>query len=189
MEQSDGTPLLRSCQAGDARAIARFIERYRPDVFRMALSILDDPDEAEEAAQDALLRALKSLPSYRCEGKLTTWLYAITLNICRERLRKRRGRGRLQEALQALFRVSPAERLHPEEQAIHHEANAQIWKAVQSLPENLRFTITLRYYHALPIQEVAQILGVSERAVHARLRKAHERLREALEREGWLENE
>lgn len=84
--------MLSGCEAGDAQAIAKFVGIYRPDVFRMALSILDDPTEVDEATQDAILRSLKNLLAYRREGKLTTWLYSITLNVCRECLRKRRIR-------------------------------------------------------------------------------------------------
>jgi RNA polymerase sigma-70 factor (ECF subfamily) len=148
------------------QAIAEFIEVYRSDVFRMALSILDDPAEADEAAQDVLLRALISLHNYRREGKLTTWLYTITLNVCRGRHRKRRNRQRL---LQALYTLSGREMLENnqlEEQAMQNESEANIWRAVRSLPENLRIVITLRYYQALPISEIAEILGISERAVH-----------------------
>jgi len=182
MNQSDVIPLLTNCREGDARAITQFVEVYRPHVFRMALSILDDPAEADEAAQDALLRALKSLKSYRQEGKFTTWLYAITLNVCRGRLRKRQGRERLLQTLHSVFRMGIAEDLQPEERAVQNESDAEIWGAIQSLPETQRLTVTLRYYHSLPIHEIAQILGVSERAIHARLRKAHNHLRESLER-------
>ena len=182
MNQSDVIPLLANCKEGDARAITQFVEVYLPHVFRMALSILDDPAEADEAAQDVLLRALNSLQSYRQEGKFTTWLYAITLNVCRGRLRKRRGRERLMQTLHSVFRIGSAEDLQPEEMAVHNESDAEIWGAIQRLPETQRLTITLRYYHSLPIHEIAQILGVSERAIHARLRKAHDRLRESLRR-------
>ena len=181
MNQQDVIPLLTGCEAGDARAIAEFIEIYRPDVFRMALSILDDPAEADEAAQDSLLRALKNLHSFRRECKFTTWLYAITLNVCRVRLRKRRTHDRLLQTLYWVFRMEGPENSHPEEQAIRNEKDADIWRAIQSLPEKLRLTITLRYYHSLPVVEIGQVLGVSERMVHHRLREAHERLRAILD--------
>lgn len=181
MNPPDTSSLLSDCHTGDEQAVAEFIEAYRPDVFRMALSILDDPAEADEAAQDTLLRALKNLHKYRGEGKVTTWLYTITLNVCRGRLRKRRSRQRLSQVLSGVFRMNAHVPNHIEEQAIRNESEARTWKAIGSLPDNLRIVVTLRYYQALPISEIAAILRISERAVHYRLRTAHETLRPSLE--------
>jgi RNA polymerase sigma-70 factor (ECF subfamily) len=181
MNQVELTTLLRNCNSGDVPAIVKFDEIFRPEIFRMALSILDDPAEADEAAQDTLLLALKSFHSFRGECKFTNWLYAITLNVCRGRLRKQRNRQRLMHILSDIFRMEGLDDRHPEEQSIRSEIEAHIWQAIQSLPHRLREVITLRYYHALPISEIAEILRVSERTVHYRLRNAHERLRGTLD--------
>ena len=92
MSQTALAHLLASCQAGDAQAIAELVETYRPALFRLALSILDDPAEADEAAQDAFVAALGALRGYRREAAFTTWLYAITVNVCRGRLRRQGAR-------------------------------------------------------------------------------------------------
>jgi RNA polymerase sigma-70 factor (ECF subfamily) len=181
MNSNDITLLGSRSKSGDKEAITEFFQQFHSDVFRVALSILDDPAEADDAAQVSLLRALKKLHSYRCESKLIHWIYSITLNECRARLRRRHGRERL---LHSLFHANnahnPAEN-HPEEQAIRNERQDAVWRAIMSLPENLRLTITLRYYHELPIGEVAEILKVSERTVHNRMRAAHGRLQIALD--------
>ena len=181
MNSSDLSLLLSNCQSGDTQAIATFFTAYQRDVFRMALSILDDALEADEAAQEALLRAIDRLPTYRGESSFTSWLYAITLNVCRGRLRKQRVRQRLQQTLYKLFGHNEAGAVHPEDQVIKNEASSILWQSMDALPENLRLTITLRYYHALPINEIAQIMHVSQRTVHNRLRDAHRRLRTAME--------
>lgn len=181
MNHSDLTLLLSNCTAGEPQAIAQFFAAYHLDVYRMALSILDDPSEADEAAQEALLRAIDRLPSYRGEASFSSWLYAITLNICRGRLRKQRVRQRLQQTLNGLFGLGETRPIHPEEQVIQNETESTLWQSIRSLPENLRLTITLRYYHALPISEIAQIMQVSQRTVHNRLVDAHRRLRTAME--------
>lgn len=181
MNSSDLTLLLSNCTAGDPQAIAKFFTAYHLDVYRMALSILDDPGEADEAAQDALLRAISRLSSYRGESGFSSWLYAITLNVCRGRLRKQHTRQRLHETLFMLFGRRDAAGVHPEDQVIQNEADSILWQSIRSLPENLRLTITLRYYHALPISEIAQIMQVSQRTVHNRLREAHSRLRATME--------
>lgn len=181
MNHSNLTLLLSNCTAGEPQAIAQFFVAYHLDVYRMALSILDDPSEADEAAQEALLRAIDRLPSYRGEASFSSWLYAITLNICRGRLRKQRVRQRLQQTLYGLFGLGETRPIHPEDQVIQNEAESTLWQSIRSLPENLRLTITLRYYHALPVSEIAQIMQVSQRTVHNRLNDAHSRLRMALE--------
>jgi RNA polymerase sigma-70 factor (ECF subfamily) len=173
-------PLLQRCEAGEAGAIEEFVHTYQLASYRLALSILDDPQEAEEAAQDTLVTALDRLGSYRGEAAFTTWLYTLTLNLCRARLRKRRSRQRLAGILQDVFRLH-AETKHPEVELQHSEADAALWSAIQRLADQQREAIVLRYYHELPIANIAQVTGVSERTVHNRLHAAHERLRSLLE--------
>jgi RNA polymerase sigma-70 factor, ECF subfamily len=167
--------LLQRCREGDARAIEELVSAHRLAVYRLALSILDDPAEADEAAQDALLRAIAALKSYRGDAAFKTWLYAITLNVCRGRLRQRRTRERLTRLLQAfgITRLAP----QPEETALQHESDAAVWEAIHTLDDALGEPVILRYYHELSITEIARVIGVSERTVHARLSAAHQRLR------------
>ena len=181
MNNPDLTILLSNCTAGEPQAIAQFYAAYHLDVYRMALSILDDPGEADEAAQEALLQAIDRLSSYRGEASFKSWLYTITMNICRGRLRKQRVRQRLQQTLFSLFGLGDTRPIHPEEQVIQNEAESALWQSIRALPENLRLTIILRYYHALQINEIAQVMQVSQRTVHNRLRDAHTRLRAVLE--------
>jgi RNA polymerase sigma-70 factor, ECF subfamily len=178
VNSTETVQLIRRCRAFDQHAVEELVQCYQPAIFRMALSVLDDPAEAEEAAQDALVQALGALSSYRGEAAFTTWLYTITLNVCRGRLRKRRAWGRLLEGLRALLRFEQAgQALAPENAALRREADEGVWQALAALPENLRLPVVLRYYHDLPVADMATMLGVSERTVHTRLRTAHERLR------------
>jgi RNA polymerase sigma-70 factor, ECF subfamily len=172
--------LLQACRAGDARAIDDLVTTYRPAVFRFALSFLNDPAEADDAAQEALMAALRALNRYRAASTFTTWLYAITANVCRVRLRKQRARQRLARSLQMLLHLAAAPSRQPEELALHGEAQASISRAIKALPEPQRLVVVLRYYHELRLAEIAEILRISERTVHKRLYAAHERLRVTL---------
>lgn len=167
--------LLQRCEAGEAGAIEEFVDTYQLAAYRLALSILDDPAEADEAAQDVLLTALAHLKSYRGEAAFTTWLYAVTLNLCRRRLRKRRSHERLVHLLREAIHIY-SETLHPEAEVLKVEADAALWSAIGRLADLQREVIVLRYYHDLPIANISQVTGVSERTVHNRLRTAHERL-------------
>jgi RNA polymerase sigma-70 factor (ECF subfamily) len=176
MSEVNPLQLLQRCEAGEAAAIDEFVRTYQPAAYRLALSILDDPAEADEAAQDALVTALGRLASFRGEAAFTTWLYAITLNLCRARLRRRRSRLRLARILQEVFRLGDQGQ-HPEVEIQKFEADSALWSAIRSLAEAQREAIVLRYYHDLPIAQIARVAGVSERTVHNRLRAAHDRLR------------
>jgi RNA polymerase sigma-70 factor (ECF subfamily) len=177
MERSDTFQLISLCRAGDADAIESLVRRHQSLIYRLAVSILNDPAEADEATQDVFVAAINRLDSYRGEASFTTWLYAIALNVCRGRLRKRRVRERLTQAVHALFRVSGEAEAHPEQVVVQREADAALWQAIQALDDPLREVVILRYYHELLLDDIARVVGVSERSVRNRLHAAHERLR------------
>ena len=172
--------LIEQYRAGDLSVAEALVLAHQPQVFRLALSILDDAAEAEEAAQEALVAALNALDRYRGEAAFSTWLYRITVNECRGRLRKRRARERLVGALQSLFRLGEPT-VHPEEAAAGREREAVLWRAINALDDKHRVPLVLYYYHDLPTAEVAQILEISEGTVHSRLHTARKRLRAQLQ--------
>jgi len=176
----DTAQLVALCRAGDALAVETLVRDYHSAVFRLALSILDDADEAGEAVQDAFVAALDALDSYQGDAALTTWLYSITLNVCRARLRKRRALAGLMAALRAAFPLKGNPPPDPETSVIQSQTDARVWKAVMALDEKHRLPVILRYYHDLSIVEIAHILGISEGTVHSRLHTARERMRVAL---------
>jgi RNA polymerase sigma-70 factor (ECF subfamily) len=181
MNYVDTWQLLTRCRQGDSLAIEALVQTYSPLAFRLALSLLDDPAEAEEAAQDALIAALSKLDTFRGQAKFTTWLYTITLNVCRGRLRKRRAQARLTGILQALFRFSNPTEPPPEQVTMQQEQDATLWQAINTLDDRRRETIILRYYHGLTLPEIGQVLGVSERTIRTWLQAAHEEMRRMLE--------
>lgn len=183
MEQADTLQLISRSRAGDSIAVEELVARYSSLVYRLALSMLDDRTEADEATQDAFITAVARLDSYRGEAAFTTWLYAIALNVCRGRLRKRRTKERLMGALQALLGPTTDEAAHPEQVVIQNEAEAALWRAVKSLNDKQREVVILRYYHDLRLNEIAQTIGVSERTVRAWLHSAHEKMRTSLKDE------
>jgi RNA polymerase sigma-70 factor (ECF subfamily) len=174
--------LIAGCREGDARSIELLLEQHQARLFRLALSVLDDPAEADEAVQVALIAALQGLESYRSGSSLGTWLYSITLNVCRSRLRKRQVRDKLHQALQAVARLAGAAPAHPEESLVQRQAQAALWQALQSLGEKHRLPVVLRYYDNFSVAEIAEMLGVSEGTVSSRLFTARERLRMILTR-------
>ncbi len=180
----DTTQLLKHCREGDSCAIELLIRAYKPLVYKLALSILDDPAEADEATQDSFVAVLSRLDSYRGQSSFKTWLYAITLNTCRGRLRKRQARERLVRVVTALFRVEIETAAHPEQIVLRNERDKSLWQAVAALDHKQREVIVLRYYHELAIDEIAAIVGVSGRTIRTRMHLAHERIRAWLQGKG-----
>jgi len=168
---------LAKCREGDTLAIERLVQTHQQDVYRLALSILDDPDEADDATQEVFVAALRSLDSFRGDSSIKTWLFSITINLCRSRLGRDKSRTRLRQILQSLFR---GEQAHPESEAIQNEADSELWQAIHALDEKHRIPIVLRYYHDLPVNEIAEMLRIPVGTVHSRLNHARERLRARL---------
>ena len=182
----DSMELLARCRAGDRAAVEQFVQEYQPQLFRLALSILDDGSQdgsadAQEATQDALLSSLRSLDTYRGEAKLSTWLYSITVNICRNRLRARRRQQRLRLILQRLATPIDGVPPQPEDLIIQKQENSSLFEIVQSLNIKHRLPVILRYYHGFRVVDIAQILDIPEGTVHSRLNTARKRIRKCLE--------
>ena len=176
----DVTQLVAQCRTGDRLAVERLVQKFQPMMYRLAISILDDTREAEEATQDALFAALQAINSYRGEAVFTTWLYAITLNLCRNRLRARQRRSRVYALFQGLRHLKEESAIEPEERVIQRETSSLIYQTVQSLDEKHRLPVILRYYHDCSIDEISQILDIPPGTVHSRLNKARQKLKHRL---------
>jgi RNA polymerase sigma-70 factor (ECF subfamily) len=183
MDFADTPQIIAGCLAGDEHAIERLIQTYQTGVFRLALSVLDDPLEANEAAQDTFIAALGALGNYQDKSTFKAWLYTIALNISRSRLRKRKIAERLKNALQALFRVQVQKTPTAEDAVIQNEKEAAVWQALETLGEKHRVPVVLRYFHDLSTAEIAEVLQINEGTVFSRLHTARERLRVELEKQ------
>jgi RNA polymerase sigma-70 factor (ECF subfamily) len=173
--------LIPGCIAGDENAIERLIDEYQADLFRLALSILDDPAEASEATQDAFISILRAMKGYEEKSSFRAWAYTITLNLCRNRLRKRKTLEKLKLTLMSIFRIQLQKIPSPEEMVIQNESDALLWKALYKLGEKHRIPLILRYFHDLTPPEIADVLEISEGTVHSRLHYGREQLRVAIE--------
>ena len=172
--------MIERCRVGDSSAIEHFVQTYQQDIYRLALSILDDSTEAEEATQDSFLAALHSLDSFRGASSLRTWLYSITVNICRTRLQRYKRRERLVQILGGILRNHGTRQPTVEEHAIQNESKETLWTVIHNMDEKHRIPIVLRYYHDLSVAEIATILQIPEGTVHSRLNTARRILHDVL---------
>ncbi len=168
--------LIELCRVGDSSAIEHFVQTYQQELYRLALSILDDFTEAEEATQDSLLAALGSLDLFRGDSSFTTWLYSITVNICRTRLQRQKRREQLKQILGGIIQARSQHIPSVEERAVEHESNESLWRTIHNMDEKHRIPMVLRYYHDLSVSEIANILKIPEGTVHSRLNTARKQL-------------
>ncbi len=169
--------LVRLAQSGDSTAARSLVEKSYPVVYRLSLSVLDEPVQAALAAHEAGISLLENLDAYPGPESHTAWLYRITLQVCRRRLRMRRIQGMLARIWPRLRKtVEPA---GPPPNAPPEESDGLI-RAAAKLDEGLRLVLVLRYGHDLLPQQIGQLLDWRESSVQARLFQARQRLRSIL---------
>lgn len=186
---ADSDMIRQAILAGDPDLIELLVSRYYEAIYRLALSILEDAAEAEDAAQEVFLAAARKLDSYRGDAAPKTWLFAIGVNVCRMQLRHRARQQRVRRAWAVLRgHTTPVAPLL-EEIAAQAEESGWLVHAVRELDEKHRLPILLRYVHDMTAAEIAGILGIPEGTVYSRLHYAHRRLREQLGRNAGNEDE
>ena len=179
-ETTDISSILALCMQGDQSAIESLVRTFEGSVFRLALSVVDDPMDASEIAQETFIAALRSLHSYRENTSFKAWLFTIAMNLSRSRLRKRKARERLRSLVAGFVRLEAQKLPSPEETLIQDEKERSVWQALSNLDEKHRLPVVLRYFHELPISEIAKILSVNEGTIHSRLHHARQRLQSEL---------
>lgn len=169
--------ILQACRSGDPRAIEELVRRYQGNVYRVCISILGDPPDAEDATQETFIAAIRGLDGFRGGSAFSTWLIAIAVNTCRRQLKQRMRHRSLDSALKLVQSPFADPPLDPEQTLVRSEVADALWQAVSGLDEKHRLPVFLRYYHELPVAEIARILNVDEGTLHSRLFNARERLR------------
>lgn len=155
------------------------MERYRKPVVALAFDLLGDPDEAEDAAQDVFVAVYRSLPSFRREASFFSWLYRITVNVCR-RLREKRSRQET-VALVEVPDLPTGEADDPWVMLAERERQRQVRAAVASLSPPYREVVVLCHFHDLSYREIAVVLKIPLGTVMSRLSAARAKLQERLQ--------
>lgn len=176
----------------DEAAFEQLVSEHEREVFQLARRMLGDHEEALEATQEAFLRAFRGLPSFRGQATLRTWLYGITLNVCRNRLSSAYARSRRRS--QPLMLVDETGEEHalpvpdptpdPEQIAYGRELRSALESALAAVSSEHREIVLLRDVHGLDYGEIAATLGCPLGTVKSRLGRARGALREAL-KEVW----
>lgn len=176
---------LAALKAGDRAEFARLVDATSNHIYRLALKILRDPQDAEDVLQESYIKALRALPEFEGRSSLSTWLYRIAVNEALMLLRKRRvhlvpvEEDPEEDDLQAGM-VLTDWRFLPEDELLSAESWLRLEQAVDDLPDTLRVVFMLRDMEGLSIRETAEMLGLTETAVKTRLLRARLKLRNQL---------
>lgn len=178
---SDELATIDAVLAGDRYAFNALVTTYQAPVYNLAYRMLGNPGEAEEAAQEAFLRAFTWLHRYDRHRSFKTWLLAITSNYCIDRLRRRRLVWlSLDEPLPPHPNLR-APQAGPEQQTIYAEQQDQIQYLLAQLPPLDRQMVILRYWYDYSYEEIAEMTKSTVSAVKSRLHRARTRMARHLE--------
>jgi len=166
-------------QKGDTRPFAELVERYQNAVYGMALRFTGAPGDAEDVAQEAFLKAFRSLPSFMGEAGPSTWLYRIAYNLCIDWLRKHRRPDRRSSSMEESAEPSDG-RVDLEAGVIASEERERVRTALAELDEKYRSPIEMLYYQKMSYGQIASVLDIPEKTVETRLYRARKLLRERL---------
>jgi RNA polymerase sigma-70 factor (ECF subfamily) len=183
--------LARRIAAGDTTALEAVMRRNNQRLYRAARSILDNEEEAEEAVQDAYVKAYRTIAGYQGGASLSTWLTRIVINEALSRRRKYLRRAEVIRLHQQSTPVPEREKLEmphhssnsPEADAQRAELRRLIERMIDELPEAFRTVFVLRALEEMTVEETARCLGIAEATVRSRFFRARALLREAIARE------
>lgn len=181
--------LIARAKAGDQAAFEQLVVENQNRVYSLALRMLGDPEDAQDAAQEAFLNAWRALPTFKGESSFSTWVYRLTSNACIDHLRRRKRRREVEAASltgeEGERDWEPAD--HQADPALQTErrmAQEAVEEALQALPDHQREILVMRELSGLSYQEIGQVLELDLGTVKSRIARARLALKKILTAEG-----
>lgn len=178
--------LIVQLQQGDEQAFKKLVDEWQDMVYNTAVSIVQNEDDADDITQDVFVQVYQSVSSFKGDSKFSTWLYRIVISKALDHVKKKKRKKRF-AFVQSLFGTASEEEIHPEE--FNHpgvlmenrERAAELFKAMQLLPDNQRIAFTLHKLEAQRHQDIAAIMNISVTAVESLIARAKGNLRKTLQ--------
>jgi RNA polymerase sigma-70 factor (ECF subfamily) len=164
--------LIRQAADGDARAIRSLYDRYAPRVFAVVRRIAGDDESAQDYAQEAWIRAVRALPSFRGDARFSTWLHRIAVNSALQALRRSETRRRREAPFPAEVAIAP----HGGDTLLQR----RLERALDALPDGMRQVLILHDVEGYTHEEIGDALGVAPGTSKSQLFKARAKMRELL---------
>ncbi len=177
--------LIQQLRQGNEPAFRWLVENYRNRVFHTVLNILQDTNEAEDAAQETFIQVFESISSFKAESKLSTWIYRIAVHKALDKIRRRKTRQQLHKFLpwwmpeekksnEAMFQ-------HPGIVTENKEKAAVLFKAIESLPKKQKLAFSLIKVQGMNYEEACEIMQQNIKAVESLISRAKMNLQKKLE--------
>ncbi len=195
-ELEGGSPeearLVKACQEGDPGAFNLLVWRWEKPLYNLVYKYVGDATLAEDLVQDTFLRVLRSIGRYNYQGSLSTWLYRIAVNLCKDHLKRKRLP---MVSMHDYYTTATGERVYVQDRIGDEKARTDahlksdqreelVRRLLAGLPEEERIVILLKEYQELTFREIAEVLDVPDGTVKSRLYHGLRSMRESLERVG-----
>jgi RNA polymerase sigma-70 factor, ECF subfamily len=184
---SSDEELVTLSQGGDLDSFNQLVLRWERPIYALAYRVIGREEDARDVAQETFLRAFRALKGFKGQAKFSSWLYRITLNLCRDFIRRER-RTPLAQAPEGIDLVELAGEATPtesiEDLVGRKELGRAVSKAMALLPEEQRTAIILKEYHGLTFQEIAELLDCPLSTVKTRLYQGLTVVRKQLQQAG-----
>lgn len=182
--------LLRRLRDRDERAFRELMEAHRDRVFNITYRMLGNRHEAEDVAQEVFISVFKTIDTFREESKFSTWLYRVTVNHCKNRIkylarRHDRDRDELDETSQqqnGAVNGAPVRAAQPDRALASAQMERHLQEAIKALDDDHRIVVVLRDVEDLSIEEICEITGLPDGTVKSRLHRARLVLRKKMQR-------
>jgi RNA polymerase sigma-70 factor (ECF subfamily) len=170
--------LARRARSGDTDAYGELVTRHEHRIYRVCLRIVGNPEDARDAAQDAIVSGLRTIRGFRGDSAFTTWMHRIAVNACYDLLRRRRRQPMLHVVAEDGWEADPGPPVvdHADEVA----GTLAVAEALGRVPEEFRAALVLADVEDLPYDEIASILGVAIGTVKSRVHRGRAALGRAL---------
>ena len=189
MTKDEELAVIRKVQDGDVNAFEDLVAAYEKNVYNLALRMTGNPEDAEDMAQEAFLKAYNSLPSFRGDSKFSVWLYRIVSNVCLDFLRKKNKRGAISLSVEDDDGEDtqldlPDTSQSPEELLEKKLTREAVRRGLDALPPDARQILLLREIEGLSYEEIGAVLGLESGTVKSRIFRARKKLVAFLLRDG-----
>jgi RNA polymerase sigma-70 factor (ECF subfamily) len=174
---TDEQAMWRVQTQDDEGAFARLVRRWEGPIQRLCVRMTGDAHRGEDLAQETFIRVFARRKDYKADGKFSTWLWRIALNLCYDELRRRRRREEApldddREETVAMLETFAAPEAAPDRSLVDREEGELVRQALMRLPETYRTVLVLRHYEDLKFREIADVLEVPEGTVKSRMAEA-----------------
>jgi RNA polymerase sigma factor (sigma-70 family) len=171
---------IKEVLSGNKQAYAHIINKYKNPLYATILRMCKNPQDAQDLVQEAFIKVYNQLGKYEGKGSFSSWMYRVALNHCMDEFRKKRYKMKQVE----LNQDQVVNDNHPEVIFLKKEKNRQLEKLINTLPDDERLILLLRYINELSYHEISEIADVPLSMVRNKIHRAKKKMRDTVKREG-----